>query len=292
MPSPPSQFAYNSPQEFWYWNGTPLQDANGAWNIGTMGGSRFALPVLRGQNVAVPYRAGQSWRGKYPDSRTITLTMWADGQGFGSTVGNSYPASDQRLAWNSNVQSLRALFFSRNASGSAQGQLQRNWYIKASGSPTLVTSTALAEIAGSMDLTMNGRTNSAFSVDLLLADPYFYGNLVTAAITSSGGVITNQGEGIAGEGWSSSVASFTVACSAATTVTNTTAGVSFTLATGPSYPVTVDILNQTVTDNAGANAVQYFSHSGSRLWMALLSGNNSITNTAGTATFKFNPPWV
>jgi len=291
VPSPPSAFAYSAQQELWAWNGTPLQDPNGAWNISTMGGSRFALPVLRGQNVAVPYRAGQSWRGKYPDSRTITLTMWADGQGFGGS-GGSYPASDQRLAWNSNVQQLRSLFFSRNASGSAQGQLARSWYFRVGGTPTLVTSTALAEIAGSMDLTMNGRTSAAFSVDLLLADPYFYGSLVTAAVTTSGGTVTNPGEGMAGEGWASSVASFTVTCTAATTVANTTAGCSFTLAAGPSYPVTVDILNQTVTDSGGANQVQAFSHTGSRLWMALLSGANSVTNSGGTATFKFTPPYV
>lgn len=288
--SPPSQFGFPSPAEFWYWNGTALQDAYGAWNIATMGGSRFALPVLRGQNVPVPYRAGQAQRAKYPDSRTVTLTMWADGRGFGGS-GGSYPAADARLAFNSNLQRLRAMFFTRDAGGSVQGQLQRNWYFKVGSTPTLVTSTALAEIAGSMDLTMNGRTDAAFSVDLLLADPYFYGALVTQGITTSG-TVTNSGEGVAGEGWGSAVNSFTVALSAASTVTNTTAGCSLTVTAGPSFPVTVDVLNQTVTDNGGANAVQYFSHSGSRLWMALLPGANSITSSAGTAMFKFNTPWA
>ena len=284
--NPPSQTAWSNPAELWYFNGTPLQDPHGAWNISTMGGSRFGLPVLRGQNIAVPYRAGQSYSPKFPDARTVTLTMWADGQGFGGSSG-SYPSgNDPRLAFNSNIQQLRALFFSRGASGSVQGQLKRNWYFKQGGTATLVTSTAMAEIAGSMDLTMNGRTNAAFSVDLLLADPYFYGTQQSQSVVTSGS-ITALGEGVVGEGWPSAVNAFNVQVSAPCTVTNVTAGCSFTVASGPFFPVTVDILNQTVIDAGSANQVRYFSHAGSRLWMALVSGSNAITVSAGTATFNW-----
>jgi hypothetical protein len=291
MPSPPAQTAYTNPAELWYFNGTPLQDPHGAWNISTMGGSRFGLPVLRGQNVAVPYRAGQSWAPKYLDARTVTLTMWADGQGFGGS-GGSYPSgSDPRLAFNSNIQQLRALFLTRGSTGSLQGKLQRNWYFMQGGVGTLVTATAMAEIAGSMDLTMNGRTNAAFSVDLLLADPYFYGATATASVTTSG-TVTNLGEGVAGEGWPSAVNAFTVSVTSPCIVSNVSAGCSFIVAAGPSFPVTVDVLNQTVVDNAGANQVQYFSHAGSRLWMALVSGANNFGVSAGTATFTYCPPYV
>ena len=97
--------------------------------------------------------------------------MWMDGSG--SAAG--WPAADNRLAFNNNWQALRQAFFTRGAiSGSIQGQLQRNWYLT-QGTNKLVTSTAMAEIAGSMDLAMNGRFGAAFTVDLLLADPYFYG---------------------------------------------------------------------------------------------------------------------
>lgn len=284
----PPQTPYVANQELWSYNGTALQSPNGAWNISTMGGSRFGIPVLRGQNIPVPYRAGQNWRAKYPDSRTITLTMWADGQG--SAAG--YPSSDQRLAFNNNIQQLRQLFFSRAAIGSAQGQLQRNWYWTQGGTPTLVTSTALAEVAGSMDLTMNGRTNAAFSVDLLLADPYFYGAQQTRAVTTSAS-LTGLGEGIVGEGWpAAGTNAFTVACTAACTVTNTTAGVSFSLSGVTNPPVTVDILNQTVTDNSGNNLISALSHAGSRMWMCLLPGANAITVSAGTATFRWNDAYI
>lgn len=232
----------------------------------------------------MPYRSGQNFRQKYPDQRTISLTMWLDGSG---SANHAWPAVDNRLAFNDNWQLLRQSFWTRNATGSVQGSLQRNWYYTQSGSPTLVTSTALAEIAGSMDLTMNGRTGAAFTVDLLLADPHFYGTTRSQAITSSGGTITALGEGNVGDGFYSTVNSFTIVCSAPATVVNFTAGVSFTLATGPTYPVTVDVLNGTVMDNAGVNQISKFTHAGSRLWMVLLNGANVIDNSAGTATFHW-----
>lgn len=277
-------FAY-APGEAWYWNGLALNQPY--WNITTYGGSRSGLPTLRGQNIEVPYRAGQAQRAKYPDSRTVSLTMWMDGSG--SSAG--WPAADPRLAFNDNWQQLRKAFFTRGAAGSVQGQLQRNCFLTAGG-PGLVTSTAMAEIAGSMDLAMNGRTGAAFTVDLLLADPYFYGAQRTQAVTTSGGTITANGEGVVGEGFPSPVAAFTVALSAAGTVTNTTAGVSFTIASGPSFPVTVDLLNGTVTDNAGVNQAAKLSHSGSRMWMCLLPGANAITVSAGTATFTWMDAYV
>lgn len=290
MPIAPPQTPYPTNQELWYFNGVPLQSATGAWNITTMGGSRFGVPVLRGQNIAVPYRAGQAWRAKWPDARTVTLTMWADGQGTQS----SYPSTDQRLAFNNNIQTLRQLFWYRGGGGSAQGQLQRNWYLT-QGTNKLVTSTAMAEIAGSMDLTMNGRTSAGFAVDLLLADPYFYGAQQVQALSGATSVITGLGEGIAGEGWPTAVNAFTVKVTNACTVNNTTAGVSFTFsgAGGPAYPVTIDILNQTAIDTNGNNWISDISHAGSRLWMCVLPGSNTISVSNGaTATFTWNDVYI
>lgn len=286
MPAPP-QTPYAANQELWFFNGTALQSANGAWNIATMGGSRFGVPVMRGQNVPVPYRAGQSWRAKYPDSRTVTLTMWADG--IGSSAG--YPSADQRLGFNNNIQQLRDLFFNSGASGSILGQLQRNWYWSQNGTPTLVTSTAMAELAGSMDLTMNGRTGASFSVDLLLADCYFYGAQRNQTITTSGS-ITAFGEGVVGQGWPSAVSGFTVSVTNACTVTNVTAGCSFTISGVTNSPVTVDVLNQTVTDSLGNNVIGTLSHAGARQWMALVTGTNNITVSAGSATWIWNDAYI
>lgn len=284
-------FAY-TPGEAWFWTpagGSQLALQQPYWNITTFGGSRSGIPTLRGQDIQVPYRAGQAWRSKYPDERTIALTMWTDGSGSSLS---GWPAADQHLAFNQNWQQLRQSFFTRNAGGSAQGQLQRNWWLTQGGVNQLVTSTAMAEIAGSMDLSMNGRTGAAFTVDLLLADPYFYGALQTVACTGLSTICTGLGEGVVGEGFPSAVSSFTVQCSAACTVTNATAGISFIIAAGPAFPVTVDILNGTITDNNGASAAGKFSHSGSRLWACILPGANTIQVSAGTATFKWNDAYI
>jgi hypothetical protein len=277
-----------SPNELWYWNGLPLNQPY--WNIATFGGSRFGLPTLRGQDYAVPYRAGQSWRAKYPDERTVTLTMWTDSQMSGN---QTYPAADPRRAFNDNWQQLRQAFWTRGIAGSVQGQLTRNWYLTVGGSPTMVQSTAMAEIAGSMDPTMNGRLSAAFSVDLLLSDPYFYGGQRVQAVTGSG-TVNALGEGVVGEGYASAVNSFTVKISTACTVTNSSVGVSFTHSGAgvQAWPVTVDVLRYTATDNAGNNVVGGLSHVGSRMWMALLNGANTILVTAGTATFTFNYCYV
>src|ERR1700722_2279604 len=152
---PQAPVAAFSPAELWYWNGLALNQPY--WNIATFGGSRFGIPVNRGQDYAVPYRAGQLWRAKYPDERTVTLTMWTDSQ---MSANQSYPAADPRRALNDNWQAQRGEVFTRGERG---------------GPPPMVESFAMAEIAGSMDPTMNGRTSAAFSVDLLLSDPYFYG---------------------------------------------------------------------------------------------------------------------
>jgi len=287
-------FAY-APQEAWFWqpqggSQVPLQSPYGAWNISSIGGSRFALPAFRGQNYETPYRAGQAWRAKFPDSRTLTLAMWIDGQG--SQLAEQYPSVNPLLAWNNNLQQLRAVLFTLNAQGSEQGLLTRNWYLTQSGSNQLVTASAAAELAGSMDLTMNGRLNAVASVDFLLADPFFYGAQSTQVATVSGASVVHLGDVAAGVGFPSAVAGFTVTCTAPCTVTNVTAGVSFTLAAGPVYPVTVDVLNGTVTDADAGNQIGSLTHAGARTWMALLPGSNYVTTSAGTATFVFNPSYL
>lgn len=289
-----------NPAEIWAWNGTPLNAPY--WNVSTWGGSRFGLPTLRGQDVEVPYKAGQRWRSKYPNERAMTLNMWT----AGIDPATAQPAADTRLAFNNNWLRLRQMFWARGASGSQQGRLQRQWYITQAGSSGIVTATALAEIAGSMEPTMQGRTSAAFTVDLMLADPYFYGAPVSQVIGTAGGTITNYGEGVAGEGFPSPVSSFTVAVTQGpVTITNITAGVSLIYnAPVTAAPVTIDVLRQTATDPGGHNLTANIQHAGARTWMALLgqgsldasgspvAGTNVITVSAGTATFTFTPPYV
>jgi hypothetical protein len=280
--------------EYWSWtppNGSEISLQMQHWNIGVFGGSRFALPTLRGQDIEQPYRAGLQWRPKFPNSRTITLGMWT--AGINQATGQPDTA-DQRLAFNNNLQQLRQAFWQRGPGGSQQGQLTRRWWLTQSGTNQIVAATAMAEIAGTMEPTNLGRTSASFSVDLLLSDPYFYGTTRTQAVTTAGGVITALGEGVVGEGYPSAVNAFTISITAGPcTVTNTTTGVSVTYgAAVANSPVVLDILNFTATDAAGNNVIASVTHSGARPWMTLLNGANDITVSDGTATFSFNDCYV
>lgn len=286
--------------EVWSFNGTPLNQPY--WNISTFGGSRYSLPLLRGQNIEVPFTAGQEWRYKLPDSRTVTLVMWA----AGVDQVTLFPAADQRKAFNNNFQQLRQLFWQANLSGSVQCPLQRTWFLTQSGIDQLVTGTAQAEIAGSMEPTMTGRTRADFSVDLLLADPYFYGTLQTQTLAyNSAATVINLGEGVVGSGLSCTFTAQLNGPLTNPTLTNSTAGVSVTYnATIPGGQfLTLDIVNFTAVDSNGVNQIGSVTHAGARMWMGLLgagvgTGRNTLklTSTNGSDTgncvLQWTPPYI
>jgi hypothetical protein len=68
--------------------------------------------------------------------------------------------------------------------------------------------------------------------------------------------------------------------------------VSFALAGSATFPVTVDVLNYTVTDATGKNVIPMLTHSGGRMWMSLVPGSNAITCSAGTATFNWADAYI
>lgn len=259
------------------------------WNIAVWGGSRFGIPTLRGQDVEVPYRAGKQWRAKMPDSRTISMNMWTAGI---SQQTGAPDLTDQRLAFDNNLQFLRSLFYQRDVNGSRQVQLVRRWWLTQQGQNQIVMAKSMAEVAGSMEPTNLGRTSASFSVDLLLSDPYFYGPPRQQSILGNG-LIYAPGEGVVGEGYSSPVSLFTIALSAPCTVTNQSNGVSFTYAgTLANPPLTIDVLNNTATDAQGNVLVSGITHVGARMWMALTEGNNQMNVSAGTATFNWADAYI
>lgn len=288
--------------EVWQWNGTTLNQPY--WNIATFGGSRLAAPPLRGTNIQIPYIGGQQWRFKAPDSRVITLIMWV--AGVDQTTGN--PAADQFTAWSNNFQQLRQMFWTANLNGSLQGSLARTWNITQGGTTGLVTATAQAEIAGSMEPTMTGRTRADLSVDLLLADPYFYGSQQSQTLSYNVATnVTNLGEGVAGSGLAGTMLVKFNGPLTNPTLTNTTAGVSVTysgtISSGTSNAVTLDCVNFTATTGGGSNVIGNVSHSGARVWMGLLGAASNgglqsmkLTSTnggdTGTCTLTWTPPYL
>jgi hypothetical protein len=274
------------------------------WNFTTWGGSRQDLPLLRGQNYTLAYRSGQMWRQKYFDQRTISAAFWA----VGVNQSTGLPSSSQSLDFTTNFYNLRSMLAQQGVGGSQLGSLTRRWYEYVNGTPTLITATAMAELAGNMAVTMSGRSRGDFTVDWLLADPFFYGPPVPAVAMYLNNLltVTNQGDAVIGYGQSqySGGTTFQITLHGpltSPTVTNLTAGVSVTVnATIPTgITLTLDVLNYTAYDNTSTSWLGYVSHAGARPWFLLVPGAQicalSSTNAGDTghaAAFGYSPGFL
>lgn len=155
----------NSNECYWDWNGTSLETY--AHGIEELNEARGGPPPLRGEDVIIPGRVGRLFQPKVPDSRIITLTMWVIGQ---DADGNIIDLD----TWRANMRALTALLYNP----SAQGALTKRWR-DTSGGP-IRSATAQAQYAGGLTYEVSDNRTlmvARTSVDLLLADPYFYGDV-------------------------------------------------------------------------------------------------------------------
>lgn len=261
----------NNTDEAWDIDGVSLHQFG--WSISTLGGSRLSLPPLRGEDIAVAYRAGKTWRPKLADSRPMTLMMWLEG----SDPATGNPAADPHLQWMDSWMFLRRLLWKPRG---AQISLTRRWRETVGGTPTLLSATAQAQIAGSMEPTMMGNAAATFAVDLILADPYFYGPQITAPVTGSV-TVTNPGDDDA------LAYGMSIDLAAGCTLTNTTPS-PHVVVSSPAA-VTLDLSNFSVSPGSAAGGVV---HSGARAWMGLQPGANTLVASGGSATIRFRPPYV
>jgi hypothetical protein len=279
----------NSTQEYWDVDGTSLNQYCHA--IKTYGGSRLAVPKLRGENALLPHRHGRIFKPKTPDSRVITLAMWV----AGIDPATDQPAEDQRVQFNDNWSALTSLFWSPGQ----QIALTKRWFTNAA-SPVLMQATAQAELAGTMDPTMTGRTRADFGVDLLLADPFFYSPVITTAAIDVGEtlIINNPGDV---ETWVEMEIEFNGE------LINPTL---WNLSTSPNIWMTpntliqsgykVDVKVETFEairnyDNVDISAG--IDHSGYRAWFKLDPGNNSVKLTSsglgsGSAIIRYRAAFL
>lgn len=277
----------NSSQEFWEINGTSLNQY--CWSIKSYGGSRLAVPKLRGDNTLYPFRDGRSFRSKNADSRIISLAMWV----AGIDPATDQPSNKQVVQFNDNWSVLQKLFWSP----SQQLTLTRRWWENVAN-PVLRTATALCELAGTMDPTMTGRTRADFAVDLLLADPYFYGPTVSTTINANSTVTVNNPGDI--DVWSTLTVELNgELISPILTNLTTSPNVWFRVNTAVvANDVNVNVGNFTVTNTFdNSNLAGSVSHSGFQAWMKLKPGNNSIKltslgNSSGNAILRFNPAYL
>lgn len=277
----------NSSDEFWEINGTSLNQY--CWSIKTFGGSRLAVPKLRGDNTLYPFRDGRSFRAKKADSRVITLAMWV----AGIDPATDQPSTRERVQFNDNWRTLQKLFWSPNE----QLTLTRRWW-EDSETPLLRTATALCELAGTMDPTMTGRTRADFAVDLLLSDPYFYGEEIEETLEPSDTVVVNNPGDI------DVYSTLTVELNGeliSPTVTNLTVNPNIWFRVNTAIvadDVNVDVGNFTVTNTFDDSSLTgSVNHSGDRYWLKLVPGDNSLKltslgNSSGNAVIRFQPAYL
>lgn len=269
--------------EYWDVDGTPLNTM--AKNIETLTG-RGGIPELLGDNIQVPYKVGRIWRPKEPDSRTLTLAMWV----IGCDNDGGYPTGDvaQHKLFNENWDGLKRLFFVRRRQLSVTKRWEMNSGMK--------VATALAEPAGTMEPSMFHRNGAKFVVDLLLADPFFYGpNVVTNIPLSTPTVVNNDGHDYA--------LKMSIRFNGPLTnpvLTNSTPDLDVILSyngiiAGGAY-VDFDTDLFTAKTNLGASVLANVTHDGALSWMELQPGNNTLTLTAsagsGNASVTFKAPYV
>jgi hypothetical protein len=164
---------------------TPVIDRSGAevplqtygYNITAWGGSRQAPPTPRGDNVTVPHVPGSLPMPKMPSSRVISLSMWVQGS---DKYGNYPTDMSAQRRFRQNWAQLRRLLWNRQE----PYRLIKRFFDE---SGVLRAATATVEFgSGLSPEAQGGSARSQFSVDLVLADPFFYSDPVTIPFDSSG----------------------------------------------------------------------------------------------------------
>ncbi len=275
----------NTTTEFWEINGVSLNQY--CWNITTLGGSRLALPPLRGDDVQYAYRPGRDFRPKLPDSRVVSLAMWV----AGVDPETDLPGSNQAVQWNENWRALKQLVWNPRE----QITLTRRIQFESGVS----VQTAKAQVVSTMEPSMTGRTRANFVIDLYLADPFFYGTSSTVSISSGGSTtVNNPGDDVVSS--RNFQLTFFGPLSNAK-VTNSTIDPDVWVRLGSSVAsgdsVVLDVGDFTaIRDSDGANLVGAVTHSGSRAWMGLLPGANTVAVTsvsgAGRVELTYAAPYL
>lgn len=275
-----------------YWD---VQWTDGMWyslhghthHVESIYGARTNVPSLRGSNVSVYGRAGQLHQPKIADQRTITLRGWVS-----DTDENDNPRGpDCATGLDTNWRMLRRLLWRENG---GQFPLRRRWH-DASGN--LLTAVAMVEYSGGLDLSEHVIEAGAWTCDLNLANPYFYGEVETATLAVGvPQVIVNKGDVPASR--------ITIQFNGQLSnpmITNTTPNPDIWLRMGSSVAVGDEIvldvdLFKVRRDSDGANLIGAVSRSGARPWMVLNTGGNTLSlsaaSGAGTALVQWQPAYL
>lgn len=261
-----------------------------AYAIQTLAG-RERLPPKIGDNIRIPYRHGRIWKPKTYDQQLITLGMWVRGV----TTAGVVPSQGERAQFNTNLRSLKRLFGPTGRQLALQRTMLYVTGMETHNAQGEVASGA-ASAANEMDLVPATIRFGTFTVDIVMADPWWYGpqQVITmpATINNPGDVeATNLLLAFNGPLTNPMLTNTSVSPNIAVWYTGT-------IPTGQS--VNLDTSAFTAKDGAGNSIIGGVSHIGSLRWMLLEPGNNVITLTnqaggsvgTGSVSLTYSPPYT
>lgn len=165
----------NNTPIFWEANGLSLHTM--AWSISTFGGARYNPVPKRGEDLHLPLRPGRRHIPKLRDSRELSLPMWLIPV---QQDGTPHPTFTPEQMLHKNWQTLLEA-----VDVPGQFDLVKRWWVD----DDVMVATAQAEFIEGLEPASTGFLQQ-FSLELLLADPYFYG----AEETETGGTFTALGD--------------------------------------------------------------------------------------------------
>lgn len=270
----------NTTAEYWEVDGVSLH--TWAWGIETLSG-REGLPPRRGNNAVVAYRRGEVWRPKVFGPRMQAVAMWVKG----SDANGLIPVAGARAQFNQNLEALKAIF------GVIERELvlTRRKQILAS----LLVQTGRGECVGTMEPNMHGPTMGKFVVDLLMADPFWYGEEIEETVPLAGATILNTA--------TTAVRKMVIRFNGPLTnpqLVNQSPdipiAVSYVGAIAGGEWVDLDTDNYTARNQLGASVIGNITHSGDRAWMALNPGANAMLLNAsagsGDVDITYSPAYL
>lgn len=278
----------NTTEAYWDINGVSLQTYE--WNVTTWGGDLQSPPPLRGSDITIPYRPGQVMQARRPDGRSITFNMWVQGTMSDGKYAGNFGTNNTQRVFQHNWRQIRNLFYNNGEPVT----LTKRWTTP--DGATTRSASAQAIYANGLDLQMTGAGRAAFSVEMYLPDPFFYGPQET--ITTPSSPVSNISRAILGDYETTDMTIDFQGFRNVPRLTNVTEGVYVEL--GQYVPLgsssRLDVNNWTARrDPTGANTnvIGAVTHFGHEFWMVLRPGVQqfSLTGVAGNgqAIIKYRP---
>ncbi len=273
----------------WLADGISLQTF--AMNIITLGVTRNSVPQFLGDNSQIAYRRRALWTPKVADERPWAPAMWVRASNSDGVIPTTH--IDKMAAIYSNLRALRGLFWKPNG---APITLTKKWYELG---PTIISVDAQACLVGGLEPTFTGPYKCALIADLNLPDPYFYGEEDTQTVPKQ----TTPWTSWTGLG---DTATQRVTLEFVGPLVNPTLTLSdpipdiwislgTNIATGDKITVDCDLYTA-VRDSDEANMIGVVTNSGSRSWMLVQPGENTMQLIAdsgsGHVVVRYRPAYL